>query len=100
MKGGDYPLNCTNCGSDETRVIATRKFDSAVQRTRFCQKCLHSFTTWETPDQPGQEIITQNGKPPPQIKKEKEAGKEAKDDSKDKFLKSARKRKAKTTSGA
>lgn len=39
---------CSNCGSDEIRVVSTTVIDAAtIRRYRQCRECFHNFVTHE-----------------------------------------------------
>ncbi len=53
-------MDCPACKYPDTRVAKTeaQEFKQKVWRRRECLRCLHRFTTYETP-----KIATENNKP-------------------------------------
>jgi len=43
-------MKCPACGSDKSKVIDTRGYDTCIRRVRACCDCPKVWTTWEMSD--------------------------------------------------
>src|SRR3989304_4038430 len=56
-------MKCSQCHSDETKVIESRDVaeGESIRRRRVCMKCQHRFTTYERVEKPQLIVIKNNG---------------------------------------
>ena len=56
-------MKCSQCHSDETKVIESRDVaeGESIRRRRACTKCQHRFTTYERVERPQLTVIKNNG---------------------------------------
>jgi transcriptional repressor NrdR len=56
-------MKCSQCGSDDTKVIESRDVDTgqAVRRRRACVVCEHRFTTYERLERPQLVVVKNDG---------------------------------------
>lgn len=56
-------MKCSQCASDDTKVIESRDVTDgqAIRRRRSCNKCEHRFTTYERVEHPQVVVVKNNG---------------------------------------
>ena len=56
-------MKCSQCGSDDTKVIESRDVDAsqAVRRRRACTDCGYRFTTYERVERPQLVVVKKDG---------------------------------------
>ena len=56
-------MRCSQCGSDDTKVIESRDVDAsqAVRRRRACTGCGYRFTTYERVERPQLVVVKKDG---------------------------------------